>query len=302
MVKTASVFNHLLHFAEIYGDWKIYAHMKAPNISYSRMETLSEALQALGGHSNAVALAGGQSLLPMLNLRLARPELLIDISRIPEISRLHEDSASWVVGSAVTHAQIEDSRHMFRACPLVADVAAGIAYRSVRNLGTIGGSLAHADPAADWPVVLAALDAKIRIVGGKDGTRIASVAGFIKGPFTTLLEPGELIEAIEIPKPPPGTRLGYYKFCRKAGDFPEANAAVVLFPDHEKSQVCIGALSGPPLMLSKSIFEFLKSGGATLNEPEVVAAVRSAAPNLDPIDVSIHAAAVVRAVQRALLS
>ena len=276
--------------------------MKAPNISYLRAKSLREAAKALGGHSNAVALAGGQSLLPMLNLRLARPELLIDISRIPEITGLGEAPASWVIGSAVTHARIEDERNLFRACPFIPEVAAGIAYRSVRNLGTIGGSLAHADPAADWPVVLAALDAQIQIVGDQDRTRTAPVAGFMKGPFTTFLEPGEIIEAIEIPKPPPGTRLGYYKFCRKAGDFPEANAAVVLFPDHEKSRICLGALSRPPLLLSGSISDYLKSGSTAVDETQVAAAVRATVPNLDPIDASIHAAAVVRALQRALLS
>lgn len=276
--------------------------MKAPNICYLRVKSLSEAVQALSDNPNAIALAGGQSLLPMLNLRLARPELLIDISRLPETGELHETGAGWVIGSSVTHAQIEDARHLFRTCPLIPEVAAGIAYRSVRNLGTIGGSLAHADPAADWPVVLAALEGTIRILGSREQRRSIPVAGFIQGPFTTSLESGELIEAIEISRPPMSTRFGYYKFCRKAGDFPEASAAVVLDPDHLRSRIYVGALSGPPLPLHELASDISKRGRSAASEPSVAAAVRAAAPDLEPVEIVMHVGAVLRAVESVLAS
>jgi carbon-monoxide dehydrogenase medium subunit len=179
-------------------------------------------------------------------------------------------------------------------------VAAGIAYRSVRNLGTIGGSLAHADPAADWPVVLAALEGTIRILGSREQRRSIPVAGFIQGPFTTSLESGELIEAVEISKPPVSARFGYYKFCRKAGDFPEASAAVVLDPNHLRSRIYIGALSGPPLPLHELASDVSKRGRGAVSESNIIAAVRSAAPGLDPVDTVMHAGVVLRAVQYVL--
>jgi carbon-monoxide dehydrogenase medium subunit len=140
--------------------------MKPAAFDYIRPKTLGEAAAALAANNFAKLLAGGQSLGPMLNLRLIRPGLLIDISQIEEIQQVEETATTWRIGAGVTHAQLEDAK--LPGAELLSTVAGDIAYRSIRNRGTIGGSLAHADPAGDWPLALAALDARVT-VRGSDG-------------------------------------------------------------------------------------------------------------------------------------
>jgi carbon-monoxide dehydrogenase medium subunit len=169
-------------------------------------------------------------------------------------------------------------------------VAAGVAYRAVRNRGTIGGSLAHADPAADWPSTLLALDAVVA-VAGPAGAREIAVGEFLRGAFATALEPGEIATAVLVPKLSPQARWGYYKICRKAGEFPDAIGAVVIDPPRGVSRVVMGALDGTPVLLP----------GLSLNAaPEAIAtAVAAAAPALDAVDHRLHAVAVRRALAQA---
>jgi len=138
---------------------------------------------------------------------------------------------------------------------MMASVAASIAYRAVRNRGTIGGSLAHADPAADWPTALALLNAVVLIAGPK-GQRQTPADAFITGIFTTVLAPDELIVALRIPKRSPRARYGYWKFCRKAGEFANAIGAVLHDPETDESRAVMGALVGPPrLVKEKKTFD-----------------------------------------------
>ena len=136
--------------------------MKAAAFDYLRPRDLAEALHAVRG-ADAKLIAGGQSLGPMLNLRLARPKVLVDVSKLAELRTIADEGDAWRLGAAVTHAELED--RPLAGCEPLAKVARVVAYRAVRNRGTVGGSLAHADPAADWPVVFAALDATVRVVG-----------------------------------------------------------------------------------------------------------------------------------------
>src|SRR5262245_24945215 len=143
--------------------------MKAARFDYLRPGDVGEALAALAkAEGGGKLLAGGQSLGPMLNLRLARPSLLIDVSRLESLARVDDRGAAFRIGAGVTHSQIEDMRGRLAGGEMLCEVAAGIAYRAIRNRGTIGGSIAHADPAADWPLALAAIGATInvRAVGG----------------------------------------------------------------------------------------------------------------------------------------
>jgi aerobic carbon-monoxide dehydrogenase medium subunit len=135
--------------------------MKAARFDYMRAGDVAEALAALANTEGAKLLAGGQSLGPMLNLRLVRPALLVDVSRLKALQQLEDIGRAWRIGAGVTHARLEDLRGRLPGGEMLCEVAAAIAYRSVRNRGTIGGSLAHADPAADWPLALAALGASI---------------------------------------------------------------------------------------------------------------------------------------------
>jgi len=193
----------------------------------------------------AAVLAGGQTLVPLLNLRLAQPECVVDVSRIQSMAQCREDSQRVVLGANCTHAGVEDGRFPDPSNGLLSSVAAGIAYRSIRNRGTLGGSLAYADPAAEWPAVMTALGANVEILG-PDGTRALPVSDFITGPMSTGLAPDELLVAVSIGKLPAGAKWSFRKLARKPGDFAQALALAVVGQD---TRIVMGALAQGPLSL-----------------------------------------------------
>lgn len=268
--------------------------MKPAAFDFVRPGSLDEALTILARADGAARpIAGGQSLGPMLNLRLARPGLLVDISRLPELLAVEDRRESWLVGAATTHAVLEDGATAV-GTGMVSEVARGIAYRAVRNRGTIGGSLAHADSAADWPLALTAMGATAH-VAGVTGMRRVPVSSLIRGMFETVLDDAELIIAVEIPKGSAAMRWGYYKFCRKIGEFPDASAAVVLDPDRGWAAAAIGAVSGPPRLLP-DVSELLRARSS----PDGLSdAVGAAAPELDDLGRHLHARALNRAFTQA---
>jgi carbon-monoxide dehydrogenase medium subunit len=273
--------------------------VKAAAFDYVRPRDIGEALAVLGGdHAMAKILAGGQSLLPMLNLRLARPTLLVDISRVAALRDIEERDALVRIGAAVTHAELEDRD--IPGCAMVRAVAAGIAYRSVRNRGTIGGSLAHADPAADWPLTLAALGATI-VVEGKSGRRNLPAADFMVAAFQTRAADNEMIVAVDVPKLSKAARYGYYKFCRKTGEFPEASAAAVFDPELRTARVYVGALSVPPRALDDLAAAIAQKGAAAITDSAIAAAVDPVAGS-DPAGRRMHRAAVARALKQVFVS
>ncbi len=267
--------------------------MKAVAFDYLAPRSLDEAFEALS-RDDAILMAGGQSLGPMLNLRLVRPRLVVDISRIPALRLMDLRTGSLWIGACVTHSEIEDQRDGFLQA-----VASGIASRTVRNRGTIGGSLAHADPAGDWPLALAAIGAKLHLRTRK-AKRVVPADQFMRGAFTTILEPGELIESIEIPQVDSLTRWGYFKFCRKVGEFPEASAAVVWGASPQMPRVFIGALNTAPAACG-SLGPLLTNGDA-VGPSDFLHAVQQARPGLDAVETRMHAAALSRAVQQAVAS
>jgi carbon-monoxide dehydrogenase medium subunit len=191
----------------------------------------------------------------MLNLRLARPRTLVRVNHLPELGGVTDDAGAVTIGAGVTHSTIADGGVPDIGGDILARVAGGIAYRAVRNRGTIGGSLCHADPAADWVTVLTALDAAV-LLRGPNGTRALPVADFILGPFRTALNPGEILCAVRVPRVGDAAGWGYVKACRKPGDFAHAMAAVLLSP--RTRRIVIGALGGKPLLL--------RDGAATIEE------------------------------------
>jgi carbon-monoxide dehydrogenase medium subunit len=274
--------------------------MKAVNFDYVRPADVTEALAALAGaDGGAKLIAGGQSLGPMLNLRLARPQLLVDIARLEPLRNIEDKGGAWRIGAGVTHARIEDARGRLTGGEMLCEVAAGIAYRSVRNRGTIGGSLVHADPAADWPLALAALGASVNIRSAR-GMRTVPADQFIKGAFTAALGEDEIVETIDVPKLSAGGRYGYYKFCRKTGEFAEASAAAVFDPEKRTARIFLGALAGAPQPLSDFAQNVARSGQAA--KDAIADAVTRAAPDLDSIERGMAATAVARALQRILAS
>jgi aerobic carbon-monoxide dehydrogenase medium subunit len=231
-------------------------------------------------------LAGGQSLGPMLNLRLVRPATLVAIAHLSELGAVEETAEAMTIGAAVTHAAIQDGRTPDIGDRILARVAEGIAYRAVRNAGTIGGSLCHADPAADWLTVLTALGATVQTFAASGGRTIA-LEEFVSGAFRTILGSGEILNAVRIPRPSAAARFGYYKACRKPGEFAHAMAALFVDPPRRIRRAVIGAVGGPPVVLD--------------GERAVPAAVEQAlaASGLDAVGRHMQAVALARATERA---
>ena len=234
-------------------------------------------------------MAGGQSLGPMLNLRLAQPELVIDVRGIRELHDAREEGGSLVLGSCVTHAAIEDGRVADVTRGLMRYVAAHIAYRAVRNRGTIGGSLCHADPAADWVSVLPLVSA-VAVIQGPRGRREIETQRFMTGAFATILAEDELLVALRIPKLSARARWGHYKFCRKPGEFAEAVGAVLFDPQRDVCRAVIGATHGAPHVIEDA--RFLVDG---FDPERALQAIEAAGVADDPYELQIHHVALKRA-------
>lgn len=226
--------------------------MKPERFSLLRPRTLTEALEALATQQEgAKVIAGGQSLGPMLNLRLVAPRTLIDISALPELHRADVDTNGIHLGACVTHADLEDGRTPDLAGGVLRRIACGIAYRAVRNRGTIGGSLAHADPAADWVTTLMALDARVEIATA-DARRTLRLRDFISGALTTRLAATDLLVAVHIPHLASTARFGYVKTCRKIGEFSHASAAILHNLQDAHTRYVIGAVETCPIVIDET--------------------------------------------------
>jgi carbon-monoxide dehydrogenase medium subunit len=198
-------------------------------------------------------LAGGQSLMAMLNYRVARPPRLVQLGRPVELFSAEASEDAVTIGATVTHAAIEDGLVPDIGEGILPTVAGGIAYRAVRNRGTIGGSLCHADPAADWVTVLTALGASVLLVSVR-ARRSVSVADFITGAYRTALVAGEVLQAVRIPRLQAGAKWAYVKACRKPGAFAHCMAAVLRQPAGQR-RVAVGALGSAPLLMETSAIE-----------------------------------------------
>ncbi len=185
------------------------------------------------------------------------------------------------LGACITHADIEDRRVPDPTGGFMASVAANIAYRAVRNRGTIGGSLAHADPAADWPTALTLLGATA-LIAGPDGRREVPVESFATDIFTTVLGAEELLVAIRIPKRSPRARYGYWKFCRKAGEFAQAIGAALHDPETGESRRVAGALNGPPRLVDENV-SLEELGDDAYSRQLHAVALKRAVAQVDPI-------------------
>jgi aerobic carbon-monoxide dehydrogenase medium subunit len=225
--------------------------MKPAPFDYQRPRDLPEALSLLAdAKTSAKIIAGGQSLGPMLNLRLVEPELIVDISALAELKLAERTGDELVLGACITHADVEDGRVPDVTRGAMQEVAASIAYRAVRNRGTLGGSLGHADPAADWVSALAALGATITLRSSAD-TRSIDVDKFMVAALESALRPGEIIETIHIPARSASAHWSYVKSCRKTGDFAHAIAAVLVDPGAGMARIVIGAIEAPPIIVKE---------------------------------------------------
>jgi carbon-monoxide dehydrogenase medium subunit len=276
--------------------------MKAASFAYERPTDLNTALALMADANGAAKLiAGGQSLGPMLNLRLVEPDLIVDISGLSELKQAERDRDELVIGACITHGDIEDGRIPDVTRGAMQRVATAIAYRAVRNRGTIGGSLSHADPAADWVSTLAALGAKVTLHSAS-GIRYLTITEFIIGVLESALKPGEIVEAVRIPAMKPSAKWGYVKTCRKTGEFAHAIGAVLIDPEAATACAVIGAVDAAPIVLNDAAALF---GGKITGDfrrqfdTRVADAILVKAGIANATDRHIHVAVLRRAVHEA---
>jgi carbon-monoxide dehydrogenase medium subunit len=266
--------------------------MKPPPFEYLAPGSLSEALGAKEQYGyDGTLLAGGQSLVPAMNYRLARPEVLIDLNRVPELSyiRLSEDG-ELRIGAMTRQWQLEKDPQVARAAPLLFEAIPHVAHPQIRNRGTLGGSLSHADPAAELPVVARALDARF-LVRRVIGDRWISAADFFLGIFTTDLDPEEILVEVAFPPMPPGSGWAFMEFARRQGDYALAGLAalVTLAEDGVCRSVRLVYLNAGEVPISAAHAEqYLK--GYPVSENNIRSAAQAAVAELEPQG-NIHASA-----------
>ena len=201
--------------------------MKPPRFDYATPSSIDDALEILGDERDTTPIAGGQSLVPLLNMRMAQPEVVVDLNGVEGLDRIEADNGRVRIGAMVRQRRLETDEDLRRRVPLLFDAARHVAHVAIRVRGTVGGSLAHADPAAELPATVAALDGRI-LVRGTDGERALSAAEFFRGPLTSALEPGELLVGVEIEPPPPGTGWAFLEVARTHGAFALTAVAATL--------------------------------------------------------------------------
>ena len=261
---------------------------------YMRPTSLAEATRLLASHADdAKILAGGHSLVPMMKLRLTAPKMLIDIGRLSELSGIHEDNGTIVIGACTTHYALETSVLLRQRCPLLAETAAAIGDVQVRNRGTIGGSVAHADPAADWPATVLALDAEITLAQ-RAGTRTVKAADFFVDLLTTAMASNEILTEIRLPANAPRTGSAYLKVPQPASGFALTGVAaqVTLGANNVLQRVAVGITGvGSKAFRARATESALQGQAAT---PEALAQAAShAVEGIDALG-DIHASAEYR--------
>jgi aerobic carbon-monoxide dehydrogenase medium subunit len=250
--------------------------------SYHRPKSLADATSLLAQHSDqARVLAGGQSLIPLMKLRLAAPEHLIDIGGIAELKGVQKNGNSLVIGATTTQHELQQSKVATDAAPILLEASLLIADPQVRYVGTLGGNVANGDPGNDMPAVMMCLEATYRLVD-LGGTRTVKARDFYQGTYTTALKPGEIVTAIEIPVPPAGHGWAYDKLKRKIGDYATAAAGVVLTVSRGKIATCAISLSNladTALLASNAAKAVI---GTALEKPAIDTAVKAARAIMSP--------------------
>lgn len=274
--------------------------MKSSPFKYSRPTTVAEAIHLLtdGADDGVMAICGGQSLLIMMALRITMTSMIVDISRLKELRRVEQNRDTTFIGAATTHAEIEDGKVPDPVAGLMSRVASRIAYRAVRNRGTIGGSIALADPSADWPACLLALDAEA-VISGPNGERREKLEDFLQGPYQTALDVGEIIMGFQIGNH--NARWGTSKVSRKSGAFADS---IAVFVDSSSAGPARLALTG-----TTSHARLLPKVGAyaarnrILDPKELRAAALEDLADIDPAaspyQLRCHVSTVTRAIAEA---
>ena len=267
--------------------------MKLPPFEYACPSTISEAVTLLASHDgDAKPLAGGQSLVPMMAFRVVAPALLVDLRKLPELRQIKIADDGVTLGAMVRWREILDDARLRTAHPLLVTAVEHVAHYQIRNRGTVGGSIAHADPAAEMPGIAVTCEAKIAVVG-KAGAHTIDAANFFKGPLVTALDSDEIITEIRLPAWPAKRRFGFREFARRRGDF--AMAGVALFYDEDNGtakNVHVGAIGVAERPLRLAAVEQALNG-RTIDEAAMTEAEAAASASVDPAD-DIHASGAYR--------
>jgi carbon-monoxide dehydrogenase medium subunit len=256
--------------------------MKSPDFDYFRANSLQEALACLQQHgAGAQLLAGGQSLLAMLNLRLASPKILIDIGRIPGLANIERHGTVLRIGALVTHRQLLDSTEVAASVPLLAQAVPYVAHLAIRNAGTIGGSLALADPAAEYPAVTLALQATL-IATSLRGERRIAAADYFQGLYQTALAEDEILTAIEFPVATPEQRFSFHELARRRGDYAMVGVACAITLSAERvsdARITFLAMGDGPVLASHAMKALV---GTSLDAMAIQASQQALSQDLAP--------------------
>ena len=263
--------------------------MKPPRFEYAAPASVAEAVALLASRGGgAKPISGGQSLMPLLAFRLAAPEILVDLKRIPGLDRIDIGAAGVTLGAKVRWVDIEKDGRLAAAHPLLAEAIRHVAHYQIRNRGTVGGSVAHADPAAEMPGIVAACDAEI-VAAGPNGERRIKAADYFLGPLQTTLAADEIITAVHLPAWPKGRRWGFLEFSRRKGDFAMAGVAVFYDPDSAgkagNSHIGVIGMGDKPRRLPKAEAAL---NGKTVDAVTIEAVAKVASAEVDPSG-DIHA-------------
>jgi carbon-monoxide dehydrogenase medium subunit len=268
--------------------------VKPSAFEYESPATLGEAVRLLAAaNGNAKVIAGGQSLMPMLAFRLAAPDLLVDLRHIPDLNAINIGVDGIRLGAKVRWCDIAGDRRLAVAHPLLAEAVSHVAHYQIRNRGTVGGSLAHADPSAEMPGIALTCDALLTIVGAA-GMRIENAADFFIGPLQTTLKPDEILTEIRLPAWPLARRWAFKEFARRKGDFAMAGIAVFYDLDEHRrvSDVRIGAIGVADRPIRLAAAEAALKG-STVTASSIAATIAAARAEIDPPS-DIHASAAYR--------
>ena len=264
---------------------------KPARFEYVRPASLAEAMVALA-HEDARVLAGGQSLVPMMNFRLVQPARLVDINRIAELSGIERTDRGVRIGALVRHAEAERDGLLAERFPVVSEAMSHVAHVAIRNRGTVAGSLCHADPSAEWPLLAALLDGEIEILG-RQGPRVASPGDFFVAPLVTGLEDSELVTGLHLPLPEGAAGTAFEEVSRRAGDFALAAAGALVRVERGRFaevRLALGGVADAPVRAA-AVEE------ALLGEPATATAIETVLPlstrGLEPAD-DAHASAGYR--------
>lgn len=267
--------------------------MKPPLFSYFRPATVDEALSLLAEHGDAKPLAGGQSLVPAMNFRLSQPAALVDLNRLDALAGIAPSGGGLRIGAMTRQRAVERSPLVAARAPLLAETMPFVAHAQIRNRGTVGGSLAHADPAAELPAVMLALEARL-VVKSPAGERQVRAEQFFTGLFATALQPGELVAAIELPAPPARTGCAFEEVARRHGDYALVGVAAVVALDEAgrcaRARIALLSVGEAPALATQAAA--LLAGQQPTSEA-IRAAAEAVNGEIDPPS-DIHASAAYR--------